>query len=195
MYTHKSNWKHVCLIIQTKISRWVPKGRVKTGKFRISILMEANSRAVKMAPGPNATHYGNIKELISLWNTCKGRRIWKRPAQACVYQQLLFHISVWSSHFIKSSGKGQVGWVLSERLSYFVTQTEKLDNIHCISKDWNTLMSRCWFPVGWYQSFGQWSFTWCYANSQLTPSMPEYLRKPTLNYVPLQGETRTCANG
>lgn len=147
---------------------------MKTGKLRISILMEADSRAVKMAPGPNTTHYENIKELISLRNTCKGQRSERGQPRVCFYQQLLFHISTWSSHFIKSFGKGQMGCVLSERLSYFVTQTEKLDNIHCISEDWNTLMSRCWFPVGWYQSFGQWSFTGCYVNSQLTPSVPEH---------------------
>lgn len=153
----------------------------KPRKFRIFIATEPNSRAVNMAPGPNATNYENIKELISPRSTCKEQKIWKGPGTSLFLSAIACHTALYETNFIKSFCKGQVGCVFSELLSYFVTQTEKLDNIHCISKDWNTLMSRCWFPVGWYQSFGQCSFTRCCANSKLTPSVPEYLQKPTLN--------------
>lgn len=92
-----------------------------------------------MASGTNATNYNNIKELIKPVKCFQRKEDLKEGSHKSAFISNYSFIFLYQANFIKSFCKGQMGCVFPELFSYFMTQTKKLDNIHCISKDWKTL--------------------------------------------------------
>jgi hypothetical protein len=105
--------------------------------------MELNSRASNTALGTNATNCKNIKEFIKPVKRFQGKEDLKEGSHNSAFISNYSFLFLYQANFIKSFCKGQVGCVFPGLFSYFMTQTEKLDNIHYISKDCKIFVTRC----------------------------------------------------